>query len=313
LSRLPELGFRTVYIDCATATYDGFMNQPINTWAPDVPENAPKTMNDLLQGQIPTDKHLVLLLDEADKVIPKDRENHWDLLNNLRGKANAGLMSFILCGERTLQGSLHESGSPTFNFANEIILGHLNRQAVYGLVTEPMKLLEIQFSEETRIVDAIYDFTAGHPNVVQRLCYRIIERLNEQQSRKITIDLVNQIIEDPNFIQRDFLETYLAQTTVLEQMCVYFMAANLHIRTLQQIYERFTERSMQVTLNEIETTLQRLVSLRGILITTQDGYDFAIDAFPVIISKSKRILEWINLRQELFLKRGDITPDEKTN
>jgi hypothetical protein len=222
--RLPVAGFCTVYHDCSTTpTYDAFLAATTHDWQPKSPSEAPNTFGDLLQSP-PTDKPLALLLDEADKLVPTDRANGWPLFNALRALANSGRAQVVLSGERTLRDALRDSTSPLFNFANEMHLGPLDFRAVEELVTQPMKQLDIDLVDGRAIVDRIWAFTSGHPNVVQRLCRRLIERLNEQGTRRITLGDVDAIIEDPAFQRDDFLNTYWENATLLERILSLLLA-----------------------------------------------------------------------------------------
>ena len=133
----------------------------------------------------------------------------------LRRIASYGQMKFVFAGERELQEALRDADGPLFNFANEVRLGCLEFSAVNELVTRSMKQLEIELVDEPTVVRQIYDFTSGHPNVVQRLCRRLIDRLGERGNRRITADDVKAVTDDPRFQREDFLSTYWESATLL--------------------------------------------------------------------------------------------------
>jgi len=278
--RLPAAGFRTLYHDCATTpTYEAFFAATVYDWRPKRPPDAPTVFGDLLQFP-PTDEPLVLLLDETDKLIHADRADGWRLFNTLRALANSGRAQVVLSGERTLRDALHDSTSPLFNFPNEMLLHPLDFRAVEELVTRPMKQLEIELVDKIAVVRRIYDFTSGHPNIVQRLCSRLIERLNEQSTRRITLDDVEAVIESTDFIRKVFLETYFSRASTLEHLCAILMAASTNLRTLTSVHEALAKSGVAATLNQVDAALERLVDLRSILGRTPEGYDFAVTAFP---------------------------------
>lgn len=313
--RLSAVGFRTLYHDCSTTpTYEAFLSTIIRDMRPDSPGSVGITLEELIRGHaqtgvLPVDRPLVLLLDEVDKLVPDDRTNHWQLFNALRALANSGRLQVILGGERTLRDALRDPSSPLFNFANEMLIGRLDFSAVEELITHPMRQLEIELLDAPAIVRRIYDFTSGHPNVVQRLCRRVIERLNDGGTRCVSLDDVNSIIEDPDFIRKDFLETYFSRASVLEHLCALLMAARPHVRTLASVHEMLVQHDINARLNQVDAALERLVDLRNILARTPGGYDFAVSAFPRIIGKSKRLHDWIDLRREVFMHVGDIAPE----
>ncbi len=284
---LPSAGFRAIYHDCSsTPTYDAFRATSIRDWQPQPPPDALTTFNDLLQSP-PSDKPLVLLLDEADKLVPADRVNGWPLFNTLRALANSRRAQIVLSGERTLRRALHDPTSPLFNFAHEMLLGPLDYHAVEELVIQPMKQLEIVLVDEVAVVRRIYDFTAGHPNVVQRLCRRLIGRLNEQGTRQITLEDVNAVIEDSHFQETDFLQTYWEAASPLEKIITLVLSHDTRVCGLRGVRQLLFEQAhIQPSATATKEALDWLVDLRSILKRSQDGYTFAVEAFPAVLANT---------------------------
>jgi len=306
VNEMPVAGFYTLYYDCSTTlTYDAFLAAAIQDWQPAPPPDAPATFGELLRSP-PTDKPLVLLLDEADKLVPADRASGWPLFNALRALASSGRVQVVLSGERTLRGALRDPKSPLFNFVNEILLGPLDYRAVEELVTRPMKQLEIELVDEKAIVDRIWDFTSGHPNVVQRLCRRLIERLNEQDTRRITLDDVSAIIEDPAFQRDDFLSTYWEAATSLEKIISLLMADDENMRTLRAVRQVLAARcNLRPKAREVDDALQRLVDLRSILKRTPTGYEFAVEAFPRVVAGTMTLDDMLEILTEEYQEQGE--------
>jgi hypothetical protein len=255
-------------------------------WQPavDPGKHLPTTLGELLQSP-PTDRPLVLLLDEADKLIPADSYANWPLFNALRAAVNLRQMQVILSGERSLRSALHNDTSPLFNLVNETILGPLEYLAVEKLVTRPMQSMGIVLLDEKNIVKHIWEFTSGHPNIVQRLCYRLVLLLNKENSREIDLNMVNRVIQDPKFQEEDFLETYLAQASGLERGIVYLMV--LHSQEpyrLQAIIDLLAIHDLPYSGDVVKKALDRLTLLRSILIQDQAGYEFAVKAFPRVLA-----------------------------
>ncbi|GEM_PF-2730319 len=283
-SRLPNADFYSLYYDCSTtSTYHAFLTAKIRNWQPTAPPNAPLTFDDLFQT-LPLDKPLVLLLDEADKLVPHEQQNGWQLFNALRAMSNARQLQVVFGGERTLFYALKDSTSPLYNFPNEIVLGALDKQAVKELVTRPMHQLMLEFENATDIVDNIYEFTAGHPNVVQRLCHRLIDRLNKTNSRKITLSDIKAVIGDKDFQDEDFLSTYWEHATPLEKIISLLMADDPTIHTRSEVRQALANRcQLQPSIKQVEEALQLLVTMRFILQQTSTGYEFAVKAFPQVV------------------------------
>jgi hypothetical protein len=303
-SRLPAAGFRTIYHDCSTITsYDSLLTTPIRNWQPGPPPNAPKTFGDLIQ-YLPDDKPLVLLLDEVDKLVPLDRTAHWGLFNSLRSIANAGRGQVVLSGERTLRDALHDPTSPLFNFTNEILLGPLDYKAVEVLITQPMRQLEIELEDSKDIVNLIWSFTSGHPNIVQRLCRRLIKKLKKQTDRRITLEDVNAVIEDSDFQRKDFLETYWEAASHLEKIISLLMANDPSVITLGGVRQSLaTHCALHPKAREVDDALQRLVDLRSILKRTLRGYEFAVGSFPKVVAGTVTLSDMLEILTEEYRER----------
>jgi len=307
--RLPAAGFRTVYHDCSsTPTYEAFINALIVKWRPEPPSDAPTTFGDLLRSP-PDDKPLVLLLDETDELVPADRAHKWQLFNALRALANSDRIQVVLSGERTLRDALQDPTGPLFNFANDMLLGPLDFRAVEELVTRPMKQLEIELVDESAMARRIYDFTSGHPNVVQRLCRRLIERLNEQGTRRITPNDVDAVIDDPRFQEEDFLGTYWERATPLEQIISLLMAQEARSYRLQAILDLLAAQDLHPDPEVVKAALDRLVDLRSILRRSQAGYEFAVEAFPLVVANTTTAEDLLIVLKSQYLKNPMELPE----
>jgi len=300
--RLPDAGFRTLYQDCSPVlTCENFLTTTIRDWRPGPPSDAPMTFGELFQSSF-TDKPLALLLDEADKLASADRASGWRLFNTLRALANAGHFQVVLSGESTLRGALRDPHSPLFNLANEIPLGPLDYRAVEELVTRPMKQLEIELADEKAIVGRIWAFTSGHPNVVQRLCHRLIERLNEQGTRRITLNDMDAVIGNPQFQEIDFLQTYWEAASPLEKIITLVLSQQeAGTYRLKKVLDLLSEQAhIQPGATATKDALGRLVDLRSILRRSQDGYAFAVEAFPQVLTNTVTVQDLLEVLVEEY-------------
>lgn len=299
--RLSAAGFRTLYYDCATTpSYQAFLSAAIRDWQPGPPPNVPATFDDLLQSP-PDDKPFVLLLDEADKLVAIDRASGWRLFKTLRALANSGHVQVILSGERTLREAIRDPTGPLFNFTHEMLIGRLDFRAVEELVTTPAKQLEIELVDEKAVVDRIWVFTSGHPNVIQRLCHRLIERLNEQGTRRITLDDINAVIQNPQFQEVDFLQTYWAAATLLEKIITLVLSQEARTYSLKEIRQLLSEQThIQPSAMATKDALDRLVDLRSILKRSQTGYGFAVEAFPSVLANTITVEDLLEVLVEQY-------------
>jgi hypothetical protein len=284
-SGLQRENFYTLYFDCSIVSGTAELKAArAHDWIPRSPDPSLRTIGDVLAAP-PSSNRIVLFLDEADKLVPLDRANGWSFFNELRAIVNGGRARVIMAGERILRKALHDPEGPLFNFADEIRLGPLDVGAVRELVTKPMQQLEIEIAEPQEVLGLIWALTSGHPNVIQRLCQRLIEKLNRESRRQIGPEDVNAIAEDPEFLREDFLETYWERATPLEKIVSLLMAEDPELHTRKAIRQALDERcDLQPTAAEVDDALQNLVELRSILKRTPDGYEFNVPAFPRIVA-----------------------------
>lgn len=286
-SDLPRDNFYTLYLDCSIFSGVAELKAaPAHDWVPRSPDPGLRTFGDVLAAR-PTDSRIVLFLDEADKLVPMDRANGWPFFNELRAMVNGGRVRVVMAGERILRKALRDPEGPLFNFADEIRLGPLDFGAVRELVTQPMHQLEIEVVKPQEVLGLIWALTSGHPNVVQRLCERLIKKLNRESRRQIGLEDVNAVAEDPEFLREDFLDTYWERATPLEKIVSLLMADDPELRTRKAIRQALEKRChLQPTAAEVEETLQNLIELRSILKRTPAGYEINVPAFPRVIART---------------------------
>lgn len=303
--QLSSSGFRSIYVDCSIApSYQQFLALMIQDWRPAPPHNPPLTLGELLISP-PRDKPLVILLDEADKLVSIDssiQPSRWPLFNTLRAFNNNGFGHFVLGGERGLRESLRDPFSPLFNFANELWLGPLDFHSASELVTRPLAQLNIAIEETRTVIQHIYDFSSGHPNIIQRLCQRLVEIINTQNSRLVTVDTVNMVTNDPKFQEDDFLAVYWEQATPLEMIISLLMAQETNRYRLGKIINLLAENEFHPDPIVVKSALDRLVDFRNILRRTQAGYEFAVTAFPRVIANTTTAEDLLIVLRSQYLK-----------
>jgi hypothetical protein len=213
--------------------------------------------------------------------------------------ANSGVIHVVLSGEHALREATRDSHSPLFNFADEIILHPLEIHSIEELVVRSMQQLDIELVEKAEIIETIFLFTSGHPNIVQRLCHRLIENMNQKGLRRITLSLVNEVVNSPLFLRDDFLGTVWESASPLEKIISLIMVESqkpLAAHKIQQLLEKKTRLSPKA--REVDSSLQRLVDLRAILRHTIEGYEIANSAFPLAVSRVLTVADMVSVLVE---------------
>ena len=180
--------------------------------------------------------------------------------------------------------------------------------AVAELVTYSMHQLGIRLVNQEAIVERIYKFTSGHPNIVQRLCQRLVNLLDQKTLRKITPEDIENVIALPEFQRDDFLSVLWERATSLEKILSLVMAQDTgQPHTLRTIRQTLTGSwNLNPSAREIDKALQRLTELRNILAVTPYGYTFAAEAFPQVIANTVIAEDMLEVLVEDYLKSGDV-------
>jgi hypothetical protein len=79
------------------------------------------------------------------------------------------------------------------------------------------------------------------------------------------------------------------------------MTDNDDIRTLQSTRQALTERcNLHPKAREVDDALQRLVDLRSILKRTPAGYEFATEAFPLVVAGTMTLIDMLEILTEEY-------------
>ena len=302
---LPDLGFRTLYLDWqAFESHDDIMQAQTLDWKPAPPVITPATLGELLKNP-PADKRLVLLIDEVDRFIAADREADWRFFRMLRGLATDGRIRVVLSGERILREALAEPSGPLFNFVNARLLGPLERDAVEQLVVRPLTQFGFEIWNKDEVVSRICDFTSNHPNVVQRLCYRLLDLSEARSTHRITPAEVDAVLDDPAFQEEDFLATYWERATPIERIITLLMAEEDRWYQLSNVLDLLVAHGVSAPPVAVKAALDRLVNLRCILKHSRAGWEFAVKAFPRVVANTATASDFlIVLRDEYEQEEG---------
>jgi hypothetical protein len=135
----------------------------------------------------------------------------------------------------------------------------------------------------------VYQFTNGHPSIVQRICSRLLELLNRKAEdeneivRRINLDDLEAVLSNPAFQRTDFLDVFWEKATCLEIIVSLLMARNSDLHRLKDIHTEVRAHvGDQVTAKQTEGALQDLVRLRSILTYGKSGYEFIVTSYPEI-------------------------------
>jgi len=311
--RLPDANFQPYHFTCERMdqkepTKSDFLQAVVNVWSPKKITESLNCFVDLL-NYLPRSKPLVFLIDEVDRLIETDCRNGWPLFRELRALTEEKLCQFVFAGERILREAVHDSTGRLYNFPKVKKIGFLNFENVKELVTRPLKEMNIELVNEEYIVEKIWFFTMGHPNIVQKICARLIKDLDLKRERRISPHDVENVIAKPEVQHEDFLMVFWGHTTILERILTLVISQQeSEYYSSRQIRRILQDRlNLSPKVREVNEALSRLVELRSILKKTSQGYyTFFVQTFPEVIAKTITAEDMLEELVEAYQEFGDI-------
>jgi hypothetical protein len=156
-----------------------------------------RTLIDHLQQNTDKEVRLILLLDEVDVM------NHYDQLvqQQLRRifmKNFARNLGAVVAGMH-ISKEWERLESPWYNLFLEMELPPLSREETFRLIKEPVKGI---YSYEDEAVEAIWEYSQGHPQRVQQLCLEAVNRLLREKRSRVTKADVESVYREIAALER---------------------------------------------------------------------------------------------------------------
>jgi hypothetical protein len=287
LQDAPE--YQPFYLDCqAVHSYAGFFETVDTMWRIALPARTPEGFRRLatdLPAQYPS-RTIVMLFDEIDGLLRHDIAQGEQLFRIFRALAQELSIRFVFCGEKILNASLHDARLVFFNFCNLIPLTYLSREEARRVVIDPMQEMGITLQEDGNLADQIVTLAAGHPNMVQYVCQKLIERINQRRERLITRADVKAIGESAEFSEY-FSEVSWGNATALERLITLLMLERPEA-TIAEMAEVLRADGLQVPPEKLEEAFEGL-TLYSILRRDGPKYTFATQAVPDVLRRGQDV------------------------
>jgi len=282
LLRQPTSGYRCVYLDCSPVRNCGdlFKVVAMDYECPEVSALAPDPINFLdVVDILRDDRPLLFIMDEIDALLRYDVENDELLFKTFRSLSQKRACHFIFSGEKYVSERLKNAGSPFFNFCEPISLGYLDTRSAIELITGPMAQMNIELRDEDRIVQEIIDLSSCHPRIVQLICQRLIEEINQKKVRHISYEHLQRLSRNRTF-QDQYVASVWGRATSLERAIT--LLVNDDGATLSEIEAALGKAEVTNTTTELDTALSNL-EMYSILKWEEGLYKFVPKRFPGIV------------------------------
>ncbi len=228
---------------------------------------------------------IVLLFDEIDGLLKHDIAQNEQLFRIFRALAQEVSLRFVFCGEKILNAALHDPKLVFFNFCNLMRLTYLSREEARRVVVDPMLEMGISL-EDGELANQIVELAAGHPNIVQYICQKLTERINQRRDRLITHADLSSIRDSAQFAEY-FAEVSWGNASALERLITLIMLEHPEI-TMSEMAQMLRARDLQIPPEQVDNAFEDL-TLYSILRRDGPKYTFAARAFPEVLRRSQDV------------------------
>lgn len=227
---------------------------------------------------------LVLLLDEVDYLLKWD-QNHRGryppeaFFRACRALSQEKAAQFVFSGERTISERLWDPASPHWNFCRPLLVKQLTRSDSDELLSGPLASLGVTFEDHEECMDLQWEFTQGHPQIVQFIGDKLVGLLNDRPSADrstLNPDSLHQIVDDDEFRQH-YLTTYWGQATGFEKLLIGLIV--LGSTSVTSLRGTLDERGVDVSGENVAAGI-RMLDLYGIVDGMHDEINFRATFMP---------------------------------
>ena len=165
-------------------------------------------------------------------------------------------------------------------------LTYLSPEEARRVVIDPMQEMGITLQEDGDLADQIVTRAAGHPNMVQYMCQKLIERINQRRERIIRRADVDAIGQSAEFAEY-FAEVSWGNSTALERLITLLMIERPEV-TLGEMADVLRAGGLQVPPDKLEEAFEGL-TLYSILRRDGPKYTFATQAVPDVLRRGQDV------------------------
>jgi HEAT repeat protein len=302
--------YHPVYISCqGMRSYKDFMHH-IGVWTqlPGVLDGPGSFYASVALALRNEEKIFIFLLDEIEALLEVDIKEGEQLVKTFRDLFNEFKdpkhgCRFIFSGERYLNQQLEAGSSPLLNFCEVVHLGFLDPENAEELISRPMREMNIEVKED--ILKRIADLSSCHPRIIQFFGGKLVEELDKERGRRVTIEHFKRVAESYEF-REAYLSTFWGGDKPAEglgpfERIVALIVIDIAPAELTAIHEVLLAEEVPHTLQELKEALRTLLMYQLI---EPEGQRFKIKPqyFPEILSRTRNIQEDFEIYREQWLR-----------
>jgi ligand-binding sensor domain-containing protein len=258
----------------------------------------PEAFEQVIRTLASTRAFPVLLLDEVDALLDSDAQAKEKLSGTWRKLAQDGITHFVLVGTATLARRLRDPSSVFFNFAQRLPLKYLPQEVAELVISEPLDILGLILEPQDKVLKRIVDLASGHPNLLQTLGRRLVERVSNEHKQVITFEDCEAIARDEDFTDF-YLDVIWGLVQPLEKLVTLIAPGeSFEIEDIERSLSRY---EVSVEPENLDDALEML-EVYAILRREDRHYTFNPGHFREILSRTQELGRLIDIEKRKLIR-----------
>lgn len=293
-----------LFINCQNVRDSkGFYREFESASSLSLPNYTPEAFEQVLRQLNINGRFPVLLIDEVDKLLRSDYQENEDLSGIWRKLAQDEVCHFVFVGTATLAGRLRDPKSVFFNFPQSVYLKYLPTEIARQVIIQPLDALGLMLEPKDELVERIVDLSSGHPNLLQTLGRRLVDRISDQKKRIITIETF-QTIANTNDFTNFYLDLIWGVVQPLEKLITLIAPDNCF--ELQDIESNLRTYDIPFEPEDVDSALE-VLEVYAILKRENRLFSFNPTHFQEILRRTQDVDRLIHLEKRKFTKKKQET------
>lgn len=301
-------GLPALLYDVATTIGDTLRDRGIEVRVPSLEELQSRTARVFEQEFLRDvraatgDRTILLILDEFEELEMRVRTDKLEptvfpYLRHLMQHSER--LAFVFVGTHRLEEMTTDYWSVLFNIALYRHITYLDEYSAHRLITEPVAAYNMVYDDLA--LNKMLQVTAGHPYFLQLLCYSLVNAHNRNQRSYVTVDDVDEALEDILTLGGAHF-AFLWETSTRQERAVLLILTRLLPRmgqaawpergvTASDVALQLGEHGITIDARDLSATLRNLAA-REILAVVPDDverYVFKIGLVALWIERHKSL------------------------
>lgn len=223
----------------------------------------------------------VLLFDEADVFLERDRERGGAMAEELRALVQEGTCMVVLAGYGTLYQATMSQSEVAYNLGKALVLGPLSAAAARELATAPMRRMGCDW-ETPELTEQALEAVGAYPHLIQETCSRLLLRLRGRRSARINQEDVAEVLggwkaeSESNTLRDMLIESVEVNLSGPAQAAIWRLASSVREFSPLDLAETLTQAGFTDLDDRQLQNITYALRISGTCQRKADRYRFAI-------------------------------------